>query len=227
MAPLHPGPYARPMPGPSSTDIEAVLYDFGGVILTSPFDAFARYEVEAGLPPDTIRRINSTDPDVNAWARFERREVGPEEFCALFRAEAAALGLDVDATRILAGLHGDLRPTMVEALKRCGSRFRTALLTNNVTPLADQEVERSDVLEVVSLFDVVVESSVVGCRKPEQAFYELACERLGVEPSACVFLDDLGVNLKPAREMGMATIKVGDPATAIDELSGVLGIDLG
>ena len=227
MAPWPAGPYARLMPSPTPQEIEAVLFDFGGVILTSPFDAFAAYEAEAGLPPDTVRRINSTNPDTNAWARFERRDVGPDEFCGLFEAEAAALGLELDAGRILVGLHGELRPAMVEALRRCGSTLRTGLLTNNVTPLADQEVADNPVLEVVAMFDVVVESSVVGCRKPEPAFYELACERLGVEPSACVFLDDLGVNLKPARAMGMTTIKVVDPATAIAELEQVLGIRLG
>ena len=205
--------------------IEAVLFDFGGVILTSPFDAFAAYEAEAGLPPDTIRRINATDPDTNAWARFERREVGPDEFCSLFEADAAELGFTVDATRVLDALHGDLRPAMVEALRLCSARFRTALLTNNTVPMAEQD---GDVLmaEVTALFDVVVESSVVGYRKPEQRFYETACERLGVAPGACVFLDDLGINLKPARAMGMHTIKVGDPDVAIAELEDVLGLPL-
>jgi len=207
--------------------IEAVLFDFGGVVLTSPFDAFAVYEAEAGLPPDTIRRINSANPDSNAWALFERSEVDADGFCRLFEAEAAALGLVVDARRVLAGLHGDLRPTMVEAVRRCSAARRTGLLTNNVTPLAQQESARPEVLAVVDLFDVVVESSVVGFRKPEPAFYETACQRLAVQPSACVFLDDLGINLKPARAMGMTTIKVGDPAEAIAELESLLGFPLG
>jgi len=211
--------------------IQAVLFDFGGVVLTSPFNAFAAYEAEAGLPPDTIRSINATDPDTNAWARFERREVDPGEFCGLFEAEAAARGFTVDARRVLAGLHGELRPAMVEAVRRCSVSHRTALLTNNVTPLADQEADRAggrpEVLEVVDLFEVVVESSVVGFRKPEPAFYAEACRRLDVGPEACVFLDDLGVNLKPARAMGMTTIKVGDPAVAIAELEAVLGLLLG
>jgi putative hydrolase of the HAD superfamily len=205
--------------------IKAVLFDFGGVLTTSPFEAFASYEAEAGLPPDTIRRLNSTNPDTNAWAAFERREVGTEEFCRLFEAEAAALGLTVDAERVLTGLRGDLRPTMVEALRRCSAEFPTALLTNNVEPMADGDMA-PEFAEVVDMFDVVVESSVVGCRKPEQRFYEIACGRLGVEAPECVFLDDLGVNLKPARAMGMTTIKVGDPAAAIAELSAAVGLAL-
>ena len=206
--------------------IEAVLFDFGGVLTSSPFEAVAAYEAEAGLPPDTIRRLNATNPDDNAWARMERREVDEAGFCDLFEAEAAALGLAVDARMVLAGLRGEVRPAMVEALRRCSEHLRTALLTNNVTPMAES-VEMGQASAVVDLFDVVVESSVVGCRKPERRFYELACEGLGVAPEACVFLDDLGVNLKPARAMGMTTIKVADPDDAIAELAVVVGFPLG
>ena len=206
--------------------IEAVLFAFGGVLASSPFEAFAAYEAEAGLPPDTIRRLNATNPDDNAWARMERREVDEAGFCDLFEAEAAALGLAVDARMVLAGLRGEVRPAMVEALRRCSEHLRTALLTNNVMPMAES-VEMGQASAVVDLFDVVVESSVVGCRKPERRFYELACEGLGVAPEACVFLDDLGVNLKPARAMGMTTIKVADPDDAIAELAVVVGFPLG
>ena len=206
--------------------IGAVLFDFGGVLTSSPFEAFAAYEAEAGLSPDTIRRLNSTNPDDNAWARMERREVDEAGFCELFEAEAAALGLVVDARRVLAGLRGELRPAIVEALRRCSERLRTALLTNNVAPMAES-AEAGAASGVVDLFDVVVESSVVGCRKPELRFYEIACEGLGVEPAACVFLDDLGINLKPARAMGMTTVKVVDPDAAIAELEAVVGFPLG
>ena len=211
---------------PVPADIEVVLFDFGGVLLTSPFDAFAAYEAEVDLPPGTVRRINSTNPDDNAWARFERRQVDAEQFGRLFEAEAAAQGYIVDAARILEGLHGTLRPTMVEALRRCSDRLRTGMLTNNITPIDSQPFSDA-VLEVVGLFDEVIQSSVEGCRKPEPRIYEIACERLGVEPVACVFLDDLGINLKPARSMGMTTIKVVDPEEAIGELEAVGGFPLG
>ena len=226
MAPWPVGPYARSMLPPLSAGIEVVLFDFGGVILTSPFDAFAAYEAEVDLPPGTVRRINSTNPDDNAWARFERGQVDAEQFGRLFEAEAAAQGYIVDAVRILEGLHGTLRPTMVEALRRCSDRLRTGMLTNNITPIDSQPFSDA-VLEVVGLFDEVIQSSVEGCRKPEPRIYEIACERLGVEPVACVFLDDLGINLKPAWAMGMTTIKVVDPEEAIGELEAVVGFPLG
>lgn len=203
--------------------IEAVLFDFGGVILSSPFEAFAAYEKEIGLPANTIRKINATDPDSNAWAQFERREVSTEDFVLLFEEEALALGYELDAQRILEGLHGSLRPSMVEALSKCSSKFKTAMLTNNITPMGEQDLDE-DVQKVVEIFDLLIESSIEGCRKPEEKFYEVACERLDVKPENCVFLDDLGINLKPARAMGMATIKVIDPEDAIKELYEILGI---
>ena len=202
--------------------IEAVLFDFGGVILSSPFEAFAAYEKEIGLPANTIRKINATDPDSNAWAQFERREVSTEDFVLLFEEEALALGYELDAQRILEGLHGSLRPSMVEALSKCSSKFKTAMLTNNITPMGEQDLDE-DVQKVVEIFDLLIESSIEGCRKPEEKFYEVACERLNVKPENCVFLDDLGINLKPARAMGMATIKVIDPEDAIKELYEILG----
>tara|TARA_B100000287_G_scaffold252879_2_gene237604 strand:+ start:7632 stop:8255 length:624 start_codon:yes stop_codon:yes gene_type:complete len=202
--------------------VEAVLFDFGGVILSSPFEAFAEYEAEIGLPPDTIRKINSTNPDTNAWAKFERREVDPQEFARLFEEEALLLGHELDAQRILEGLHGTVRPTMVEALSNCASKFKTAMLTNNITPMREQDLDE-EIKKVVEIFDILVESSIEGCRKPEERFYEIACERLAVNPESCVFLDDLGINLKPARAMGMKTIKVVEPEKAIEELYEIIG----
>ncbi len=202
--------------------VEAVLFDFGGVILSSPFEAFAEYENEIGLPPDTIRKINATNPDTNAWAQFERREVSSEEFVSLFEKEALSLGYELNAQRILEGLHGSLRPEMVEALTKCSSKFKTAMLTNNITPMGEQDLDE-EVKKVVEIFDLLIESSIEGCRKPEEKFYEIACERLKVKPENCVFLDDLGINLKPARTMGMSTIKVINPEDAIKELYDILG----
>lgn len=209
--------------------LRAVLFDLGGVILTSPFEEFSRYEAAAGLPAGTVRRINSTDPDTNAWARLERNEVTLDEFVGAFEAEGAALGLQVDGWKVLACLRGQVRPAMRVAVERCSEVFTTGLLTNNFVSWSDaagDDAPDDDLLSVLSCFDAVVESSVVGVRKPEPAFYELALERLGVTAADSVFLDDLGVNLKPARAMGMRTIKVTDPAVALSELSEVTGLDL-
>ena len=202
--------------------ITAALFDFGGVILSSPFDAFARYEADRGLPPGFLRSVNATDPDANAWARLERSEVDLDGFAAAFEEESAALGHRVPGWDVLGLLAGELRPEMVEAVRRCGERLKTALLTNNVTGMEPN----GELADVVAMFDVVVESSVVGVRKPDPAFYEIACEQLRIEPSEAVFLDDLGINLKPARAMGMATIKVDDPAVAIAQLEAVVGFPL-
>ena len=202
---------------------KAVLWDFGGVILTSPFEAFATYEVERGLPDGFLRLVNSTNPDTNAWARLERSELTADAFDAAFAAESAALGHEVPGRDVIAILFGEVRPEMVAALDRVkAAGLATACLTNNVSG----EYDRPDVVDVMRRFDVVVESSKVGVRKPEPRFYEIACELLGVLPADCVFLDDLGINLRPARAMGMTTIKVGDPAVAISELEIALGLTL-
>jgi putative hydrolase of the HAD superfamily len=204
--------------------INAVFFDFGGVILTSPFDAFASFEQRSGLPAGFLRSVNATDPDDNAWARLERNEIGVDAFVPLFEAEAAALGQRVDGHAVLACLAGEVRPEMAEVVRRCSERFTTALLTNNF--VSGNEVPPAW-REVLDRFDVVVESSVVGVRKPDPRFYEMACELAGVTPEQVVFLDDLGVNLKPARAMGMTTIKVDDPAVAIAELEVITGLELG
>jgi putative hydrolase of the HAD superfamily len=205
------------------------MFDFGGVITDSPFDAFQRYEEAEGLPVGAIRSINATNPDTNAWARLERGEVDISEFCDLFEGEAHAAGYRVDARVVMARLSGEVRPAMVEALRRCSERFKTTCLTNNfvLEQNADQLPARPDVAEALALFDVVLESSKLGVRKPDPRFYEMACEIVGVTPDQVVYLDDLGINLKPARAMGMRTIKVTSPETALEELSAILGMPLG
>ena len=209
----------------------AVLWDFGGVILTSPFEAFRRYEREAGLPEDFIRGLNARNADANAWAKMERSEVSLDEFVALFESEALARGHKLDGWRVLQALSGDIRPQMVEALRRCKAAFRVACITNNMKHgegpgMARSADKAAAVAEIMTLFEYVVESSKLGWRKPDPRIYRHACELLGVAPERCIYLDDLGINLKPARALGMQTIKVGDPDLAIDELQAIVGIPL-
>jgi putative hydrolase of the HAD superfamily len=209
--------------------VHAVVFDLGGVITESPMTAFAAYEVQAGLPPGLIRQLNSTDPDTNAWARFERNELDVAGFSAAFEAEALAAGHRVDAARVLAALSGEVRPAMVAAIRRLREAgLPLALLSNNVAPM-----ERTGRLgELLGLFDTVVESSVEGVRKPEPEIYRRALARLSsavgrpLAAGDCAYLDDLGINLKPARALGFSTIKVVEPAAALAELSELVGFPL-
>ncbi len=197
------------------------MFDIGGVLTTGPFEGFARYEREQGLPEGLIRKINSTNPDTNAWAYFERGQVDFAGFCELFESEARQLGYEVDAQAVMAAIRGEPRPEMVEAVRFCSLRFKTAALTNNFAASRERPEANSG---IYALFDVLIESSKVGVRKPDPRFYEIACELLEVAPTEAVFLDDLGINLKSARQMGMHTIKVVSGSQAIAELYSVLGV---
>lgn len=194
--------------------------------MSSPFEAFNTYEATRGLPRDFIRSVNATDPDTNAWARLERSDITPAQFDGLFAAESARLGHEVPGADVLDLLSGQVRPEMVGALDAViAAGYLTACLTNNVVSTEAPTTQRHrEVAAIMSRFHHVVESSKVGCRKPEPRFYEIACELLGVSPAECVFLDDLGINLKPAAAMGMRTIKVVDHLAALDELSAHLGL---
>ena len=211
--------------------VEAVIWDFGGVLTSSPFEAFNRYEREKGLPANFIRGINATNPDTNAWALFERSECSFEEFDKLFAEESAAKGNRVPGRDIIELLSGDIRPEMVTALKRCKERARVGCITNNVSAGAGAGMARSTakaeaVAEVMSLFDHVIESSRVGIRKPDPRIYQMACEALGVSATASVYLDDLGINLKPAKALGMTTIKVVSPEQALRDLEAAVGFSV-
>ncbi len=208
--------------------VRAVFWDFGGVVTASPFDAFRAYETRRGLPPGFIRAVNASDPDHNAWAKLERAEVDIERFCRLFEAEATALGHRVPGEDVLALLSGQARPEMVTAVRLLKPHYKQACLTNNVARghgpgMVDSAAKAAEVAEIMALFDAVVESSKIGVRKPEPRFYRIACEMVGVAPEEVVFLDDLGVNLKPARAMGMRTIKVATAGQALADLEAILG----
>jgi putative hydrolase of the HAD superfamily len=210
----------------------AVIFDFGGVITASPFEAFNRLEGERGLPHDFIRQVNAAAPDHNAWARFERAEIDAGTFDALFAEEAARFGHRLEGRAVLAVLSGSIRPAMVTALDRlAGAGYRLGCITNNVPAGHGAGMARSgdnaDAYEqVFARFEHVIESSKAGVRKPDPAIYLMMCQALGLEPAACVYLDDLGINCKPAARLGMHAIKVTSGEQALADLSAVLGLDL-
>ncbi len=179
--------------------IDAVIWDFGGVFTSSPFDAFARYERERGLPENLIRQINAANHLENAWARFERAETDLDTFDREFAAEARALGHEVPGRDIIPLLAGDFRPEMIEALRRIRARRDSRPAASPTmcrrcrrrAPARQANLYKTEIME---MFDHLIESSKVGLRKPDPKIYALMCEALGVEPAACVYLDDLGVN---------------------------------
>src|SRR6516165_8141600 len=172
--------------------IEAVIWDFGGVLTTSPFEAFARFEHERGLPADIIRRTNAANHLENAWAKFERAEVDIETFDKLFAAESLALGAEVRGREVLPLLQGDLRPEMVEALKRIKAKFKTGCITNNLpaNAIGSAAGRTLYITEVMTLFDHVIESAKLGLRKPDPCIYRMMVEALDVDPKRCIYLDD-------------------------------------
>ena len=204
--------------------IKAVIFDFGGVFTTSPFEAFDRYQAERGLPKDLIRRVNSTNPDNNAWARFERAEIDAEAFDAAFLAESTALGHPTPGRDILPLLYGSIRPRMVAALRTCKQHFKVGCITNNMASEHSPGGGLSRAGEIMALFDALIESSKAGVRKPDPRIYLMMCELLGVEPTQCVYLDDLGINCKPAAALGMRAIKVVDVDQTLDDLAAVTGL---
>lgn len=212
--------------------LKAVIWDFGGVFTTSPFDRFTEFEQANGLPRDFIRSINAVNPDTNAWAKFERAEVSADEFDGLFLAESTAKGHPVGGHQIIALLGGTVRPEMVEALDRILAKgLRCAVITNNVRAghgpgISTNSETAAEVAKVMARMELIVESSKIGLRKPDPKIYQHTCAELGIEPSEAVYLDDLGINLKPAKALGMQTIKVVKAEQALIDLEKIVGFSL-
>ena len=211
--------------------IKAVLWDFGGVITSSPFEAFNKFETEQQIPVDFIRRINAENHETNAWAKLESSEINLDEFDELFRSETSAKGHEISGKEVINLLSGEIRPDMVRALKKIKKNYLVGCITNNVNSgrgpgMARSKKKQDAIEEGMANFEFIIESSKVGVRKPDPKIYELACQRARVLPAECLYLDDLGVNLKPAKAMGMRTIKVLSSEQAIEELQQNLGISL-
>jgi putative hydrolase of the HAD superfamily len=207
-----------------------VIFDFGGVITSSPFEAFNRMEAERGLPKDFVRSVNARNPDDNAWAKFERAECNAAEFDALFAAEALVLGHKLDGASVIACLSGDIRPDMVAAMDVLKSKgFALGCITNNVPSgkgagMAGSDEKAAAIFAVMERFDHIIESSKAGVRKPDPRIYAMMCAALTVQPSQCIYLDDLGINCKPAAVMGMAAIKVTSGDQALQDLGALLAL---
>ena len=211
--------------------IKAVLWDFGGVITSSPFEAFNKFEIKKRIPVDFIRKVNAENHETNAWAKLESSEINLDEFDKLFRSETAAKGHEISGKEVINLLSGEIRPDMVTVLKKIKKNYIVGCITNNVNAgqgpgMARSKKKQIAIEEVMSNFEFIIESSKVGVRKPNPKIYKLACERASVSPAECLYLDDLGVNLKPAKAMGMRTIKVLSSEQAIAELEQNLGIPL-
>ena len=200
---------------------KAIIWDFGGVITSSPFEAFNKFEEANGLPKDIIRTINSENPDMNAWAQFESNSITIDQFNDLFLKESKAKGFDIKGRDIIKLLKGSIRENMVSFLRELKSDFKLGCITNNVKPSSEENTD-NETKEAMSIFDHVIESSIVGIRKPNPEIYMMSCDALNVSPDQCIYLDDLGINLKPARELGMTTIKVIQPEDAIQEVRNLL-----
>jgi putative hydrolase of the HAD superfamily len=202
--------------------IAAVVFDIGGVVQDSPLHAIARYEHERGIEADAINRVVVAAGEQGAWARLERGELTAQTFVEPFEADCRAHGITVDGGDLMAKIAETSvpRPVMLEAIRRIrAAGLRVAALTNNWRTTAPRP-------RLHAHFDVFVESAVEGLRKPDPRIYALVCERLGVPPSRAAFLDDIGRNLKPARALGMATIKVDEPEQALRELGALLELGL-
>ena len=204
----------------------AVLFDLGGVVLDSPLHAIARFERDRDIPENFINRVVMDTAPGGAWSRLERGELPLPEFIPAFEADCRAAGRQIDAAAMMAaiGETAGPRPAMLRAIDVLRGRgLVVAALTNNWIP----EAERSNgASELSSRFDHFIESSVEGLRKPDPRIYELALSRVGVGARQTIFLDDIGANLKPARTMGLTTIKVVEPGAALAELSSLVGFSL-
>jgi len=202
---------------------KAVIFDLGGVVFPSPFEAFDAYDLDAGLPPGTVRALIRKSSETGAWAALERGELALTEFYVQLEREATAADFELDAALLMSKVASGFgpRPAMASAIRRIrAANLQVAALTNNWPRPDDAPFPASgDGLG----FDVVIESAVVGLRKPDPRIYELVLSKLGVDAPDAVYLGDLGMNLKPARAMGMTTIKVSDPDAALVELECILG----
>ena len=208
-------------------NIQTIIFDFGGVITDSPIEGFKKLEKSYGISKGVISSIVMTNPDNNAWAKSERGEIDIQTFIEEFNLEAKKLGYNLNAKEILKQLYGPLRPLMVEKIASLSKNYQLICLTNvlkGVHVFSPKE-RKKEVDHVLSFFDKIYESCEIGMRKPEKRIYRYLLDDLKIKPENSVFLDDLGMNLKTAKLLGINTIKVIDPIAALRELNNYLKIE--
>ena len=203
-------------------EIRGLLLDFGGVLTTNFFEPFEKFCGRNGLPPSTIHDLMTADPAGRAlWHDVERGTIPQPEFEAKL---AAMLGLQPQG--LIAGLLADLRPEpeMLAAVARARrAGVRVAVVSNS---WGSDPYDPYAAWHLPAIADAVLISHELGLRKPEPTIYRLACERVGLEPAACVFVDDVAANLPAASELGMRTVHHVTVETTIRQLERLLGLTL-
>ncbi len=205
--------------------IRAVVFDFAGVLTSSPFDGVLAYESELGYPPGSLVHLMVGDygeaDGEHPWHRLERGEIEASAFWLDLKERAAAAALPISLREFVSRFAGSftVRESYVDVARRLRPAYRTAVLTNNVREFA--AVWR-DMIGVDDLFDAVVDSSDVGIRKPHPDVYLHTCAALEVDPWEAVFLDDSPPNVEGALAVGMAAIWVDDAEGALGELENLL-----
>jgi len=207
-------------------EIRAIVSDFGGVLTTPLFAAFAAFQDEVGISPENLgkaMRVGLAEGEDLPLFQLERGEISEDEFIAgLENGLESILGHRPHLHHFRQKFWGALHPneemiSLMHELKASG--LKMAMLTNNVR---EWEPLWRSMLPVDEIFEEIVDSAFVGCRKPEAQIYELTLERIGLPAEACLFIDDLQPNIEGAEAAGMSAVHFRDNAQAIAEIRAAL-----
>jgi epoxide hydrolase-like predicted phosphatase len=204
-------------------NVKVVLFDLGGVVLGSPLSVIAEYEKEQEISSGSINRVIGNTGLEGAWSRLECGSITMAQFHSEFEDDCRAAGVSISSKNLMRKISEVTKPRseMLEAIRRLrSSPLQVAALTNN------WKNDREGTGAIKEYFDFFFESSELGMRKPDPRIYEHVCRILSVPPSSIVFLDDIGRNLKAAKQLGFTTIKVEDPFVALRALGNTLQMEL-
>ena len=199
-------------------NIKFVLWDIGGVLTESPFKKFEIYEKSLSLPSGSIIKINSSNPYENAWAKLEKGLISTEEFSILFKEEAKSIGItNINIPKLLNCLKLKINTEMVALLKLLSKNYENICLTNNFKDVINVELKT-----IYDNFTYIFESSKLNMRKPEKKIYKYVLNELNIQANQILYIDDLGINLKPAREIGFLTYKFVDNKSTFKYVKNIL-----